>query len=245
MRSLSSLLVVASLFLLFLLSCDNDGHQTTSQFPHNDSGTIVAIGDSLTAGYGVPSTQAYPAQLERRLQADGHHYRVVNAGVSGETSSGTLSRIDWIVNALQPDIVIIASGGNDGLRATSTELLKKNLKAILKALEQRGIIIIFCGMRMLPNLGPYYRPDFEAVYPSIAKRYPVLFVPFLLEGVVGERSLIQNDGIHPTAEGYTVVVEHLYPYVLQAIHLLEEKQRQHKKEKAVKEGQKGGLVLKT
>ena len=180
-------------------------------------GTIVAVGDSLTAGLGVPEDQAYPAQLARRLAADGHHYRVVNAGVSGETSSGALSRIDWVVSSLAPDIVILETGANDGLRGLDPGLLKTNLDGLVRRLKAAGIQVILAGMHMLPNLGYDYTRAFSAVYPQIAEEHGVLFVPFFLDGVAGRAGLNQPDRMHPTAEGYARVVETVYPYVVTAI----------------------------
>ena len=179
-------------------------------------GTIVAVGDSLTAGLRVDEDQAYPAQLARRLKADGYAFRVVNAGVSGETSSGTLARIQWVMTALKPDIVILETGANDGLRGIDPHLLAENLDQLLTRLKAAGIQVVLAGMRMLPNLGAEYTRAFARVYPEQAKKHRVLFMPFFLEGVAGRTDLNQADGIHPTAEGYKHIVDHLYPYVLKA-----------------------------
>ena len=181
------------------------------------AGTIVAVGDSLTAGLGLPEDQAYPAQLARRLKAEGHDYRVVNAGVSGETSSGTLSRIDWVVASLKPDIVILETGANDGLRGLDPALLEANLDQLVTKLTRDGIQVILAGMLMLPNLGPEYTRDFAAIYPRIAEEHDILFIPFFLEGVAGREDLNQADKLHPTAEGYARVVMTLYPTVIEAI----------------------------
>ncbi|GAB6904523.1 SGNH-hydrolase lipoprotein, lysophospholipase L1-like subgroup [Desulfosarcina cetonica] len=180
-------------------------------------GTIVAMGDSLTAGLGVPPEEAYPAQLERRLQAAGHHYRVINAGVSGETSSGALSRVDWVIESLSPDIVILETGANDGLRGTDPSLLEANLDEIVTRLQAHHVRVILAGMLMLPNLGPDYTRAFARIYPSIAEKHDLIFIPFFLEGVAGKRRLNQPDQLHPTAQGYTIVVDTLLPYVLDAI----------------------------
>ena len=182
------------------------------------AGTIVAVGDSLTAGLGVPEDQAYPAQLARRLDGDGHHYRVVNAGVSGETSSGTLSRIEWVISSLAPDIVILETGANDGLRGIDPALLEANLDRIVATLKAHDIQVVLAGMLMLPNLGPDYTRAFARIYPRIAEKYKVVFMPFFLEGVAGQERFNQPDNLHPTAAGYTLVVDHLYPYVIEAIH---------------------------
>ena len=181
------------------------------------AGTIVAVGDSLTAGLGVLEEQAYPAQLERRLQADGHRYRVVNAGVSGETSSGTLSRIEWVLASLTPDIVILETGANDGLRGLRLDLLETNLDRLVGLLRAEKVEVILAGMQMLPNLGPDYTRTFAAIYPKIAAKHGIALIPFFLEGVAGIDRLNQADNLHPTAEGYTRIVETIYPFVIDAI----------------------------
>jgi acyl-CoA thioesterase-1 len=180
-------------------------------------GAIVALGDSLTAGLGVDENMAYPSQLARRLAADGYNFRVVNAGVSGETSSGALSRIDWVISSLQPDIVILETGANDGLRGLDPGLLEANLDRLVARLKSRNIQVILAGMQMLPNLGPDYIRAFADIYPRIAAKHGVLLIPFFLEGVAGRPELNQNDRMHPTAEGYTRVVETVYPTVVTAI----------------------------
>ena len=156
-------------------------------------GTIVAVGDSLTAGLRVDEDQAYPAQLARRLKADGYAFRVVNAGVSGETSSGTLARIQWVMTALKPDIVILETGANDGLRGIDPHLLAGNLDQLLTRLKAAGIQVVLAGMRMLPNLGAEYTRAFARVYPEQAQKHQVLLMPFFLEGVAGEASLSTAD----------------------------------------------------
>lgn len=182
------------------------------------SKTIVGLGDSLTAGLGVDESWAYPAQLERRLVSDGYNIKVVNAGISGETSSGTLSRMDWVITSLKPDYVILVIGANDGMRGIDTGLLRKNLDQIISILQKNHIKILFGGMEMLPNLGIRYAEEFKKVYSEIALKHNLLFIPFFLEGVAGEGRYNQNDGIHPTAEGYARIVDHIYPYVLKLVN---------------------------
>ena len=186
------------------------------------SRTIAALGDSLTAGLGVDETDAYPALLESRLAADGHRVRVINAGISGETSSGTLSRIDWVISALEPEIVILVIGANDGMRGIDTGLLEKNLDGILSVLDENRIPVILGGMRMLPNLGPIYSGRFERVYPRTAEKHGVTLIPFFLDGVAGEPEFNQADGIHPNPRGYRRVVDSIYPYVLNALEAVAE-----------------------
>jgi acyl-CoA thioesterase-1 len=181
------------------------------------AGRIVAVGDSLTAGLGVAEDQAYPAQLARRLQAEGYNYQVINAGVSGETSSGALSRIEWVISSLSPDIVILETGANDGLRGLDPDLLRTNLDRLVTVLMARNIQVILAGMLMLPNLGPDYTRAFSEIYPQIAEKHGVIFIPFFLDGVAGKPHLNQPDMLHPTADGYRRIVETVYPYVITAI----------------------------
>lgn len=178
--------------------------------------TIVAVGDSLTAGYGVGEEESYPALLEKKLQADGHQYRVINAGATAETSSGTLARIEWILT-LQPDIVILETGANDGLRGIDPQVAEKNIREILKILADRNVVVLLAGMQMVRNLGPIYVAGFNALYPRLAKESAVVFMPFFLDGVAMEASLNQLDGVHPNAAGYKKITDNIYPYVLEAI----------------------------
>ena len=195
-----------------------------------DKGRIVAMGDSLTAGLGVLETQAYPAQLERRLRADGYAFEVINAGVSGETSSSARTRTEWMLT-LQPDIVILETGANDGLVGVDPSVMQDNINAIVQALQAKNVVVVLTGMQMVRNLGENYTRAFAQVYSHIAQQYDLIFMPFFLEGVGGEPEFNQGDGIHPTATGYEIIVENLYPYVIQAI----EKLRIQKKSKAPKE----------
>ncbi len=184
--------------------------------------TIVAVGDSLTAGFGVDESQSFPAVVERKLQEDGHKYRVINAGVSAETSSGTLSRLEWILT-LQPDIVILETGANDGLRGIDPQVAENNIRDILKTLKDREVGVLLVGMKMVRNLGPIYVAKFNALYPRLAEESGAVFMPFLLEGVAMQSTLNQADGIHPNAAGHLKIAENIYPYVLQAIKRREER----------------------
>jgi acyl-CoA thioesterase-1 len=165
---------------------------------------IVILGDSLTAGLGLPVEKSYPSLLQQRLTASGLDYEVVNAGVSGDTSAGGLSRLDW---ALQGEvrILVVALGGNDGLRGIAAEELKRNLGTIIERAQAKGIRVILAGMEAPPNYGRDYIVSFHKVYPALAAQYHVAFVPFLLQGVAGIESLNQRDGIHPTAAGARIV----------------------------------------
>lgn len=215
------LLIRLSLLWAILPACtpeqDSDPGPAEPETPDQYSGTIVALGDSLTVGQGVDEAESYPAQLEARLLADGYPLRVINAGVSGETSSGTLSRIDWIMATLKPDMIILVTGANDGLRGIETTLLRENLDQLIEEIKAHRVRVVLGGMKMLPNLGPVYANDFEEVYPEIAEKHDIRLIPFFLQGVAGEKSLNQPDGIHPTPEGYSIVVENLYPHILECI----------------------------
>lgn len=182
-------------------------------------GTIVAMGDSLTAGLGVDEAQAYPARLQARLTAEGYRYRVVNAGVSGETSSGALSRLDWVLT-LAPDLIILETGANDGLRGIDPALVRKNIDAIVARLQAEGVAVILAGMKMVRNLGPDYTDAFEAAYPAVAASRNIPLIPFFLEGVAGNPALNQADGIHPTADGYAAVTDNIYPFIKEALDRL-------------------------
>jgi len=177
---------------------------------------IVCMGDSLTAGYGVDEDKAYPALLESRLQEAGYPFTVINAGVSGETSSGALSRLEWMLT-LAPDIVILETGANDGLRGVDPALTRRNIETIVHQLQARGIVVVLAGMQMVRNLGSEFTRSFGVIYPEIADTTGVILIPFFLEGVAGRPALNQADGIHPTAEGYRRITANLYPYVLEAI----------------------------
>jgi acyl-CoA thioesterase-1 len=173
---------------------------------------VVAFGDSLTAGLGVMPDDSYPAQLQARLRAEGYAYRVVNAGASGDTTAGGLRRVDWALKN-KPDIVIVALGANDALRAQNLASVRQNLDAIVARFQKAGARVLLAGMEVPPNYGAQYAADLRTVYAEVARKRGVAFMPFLLEGVAGKPSLNQADGIHPTAEGYIIVVDHLWPYL--------------------------------
>jgi len=173
---------------------------------------VVALGDSLTAGLGVAPDEAYPALLDARLRREGYGYRVVNAGVSGDTSAAGLRRVDWVLKST-PDVVIVALGANDGLRGLPVDALARNLEAIVSRVRATGARVLLAGMRVPPNYGADYTSAFAAVFPAVARRTGVPLAPFLLDGVAGDARLNQPDGIHPTAEGQRVIAERLWPYV--------------------------------
>jgi len=213
-------LTLAFYFILFLVffvpGCGDESTPPSDPKTPEYEGTIVAVGDSLTEGLGVAEEFAYPALLEKKLRSDGYHYRVINAGVSGETSSGTLARIKWILT-LKPNIVILVIGANDGFRGIDPELIKTNILSLVRAFKERRVTVLLGGMQMGQNLGKEYVTAFEKIYPLVAREENAGLVPFFLTGVATNPNLNQPDGIHPTAEGYRVVVEHIFPYVIEAI----------------------------
>jgi acyl-CoA thioesterase I len=182
--------------------------------PHATSArpVIVAFGDSLTAGLGLPLNQAYPAQLERRLREAGFPHRVVNAGVSGDTTAGGVRRVDAVL-AFHPSLVIVEFGANDGLRGLPLTQTRTNLASILDRLRSSGVPVVLAGMKLPPNYGPEYTTRFAAIYPDLALTYGATLFPFFLEGVAAKTQLNQADGIHPTAKGYSIIVDHLMPFL--------------------------------
>lgn len=215
-RASTLLMSTVVLALLVLAGGGTTVALTESPKEGGPEGVIVAFGDSLSQGFILPEAEAYPAQLERRLRSEGYAYRVVNAGINGETSSGALSRVNWILR-LKPDIVILETGANDGFRGISPEHIESNISEIVRILKENRVTVVLAGMRMLSNLGPEYTTAFRDIYGNVARRHGVILVPFFLEGVAGEPSLNLPDGIHPTAEGYGVVVRNAWPHVVEAI----------------------------
>ncbi len=170
---------------------------------------IVVLGDSLTAGLGLDPSEAYPRLLQRMLDAAGFEYEVVNAGVTGDTSAGGLSRLEW---ALEGDarVLIVALGGNDGLRGLPADALSRNLSTIIEQAQARKLRVILAGMEAPPNFGQIYVNAFHNVYPDLARKYDVALVPFLLQNVAGIETLNQRDGIHPTAQGARIVADNVW-----------------------------------
>lgn len=230
-----SILSVSMLFCLSVMGCDSqekgavDSRESTlaqseigfegrngGQDPvetRSDSGDhlpkIVAFGDSLTAGLGVSRDQSYPGQLEKKIQALGYGYQVINAGVSGETTAGGVRRTEWILKS-QPALVILELGANDALRGQPLQQSYTNLETIITRLKEEGVGVILAGMKIPLNYGEAYTREFEEMYERLAVQLQVPLIPFFLEGVAVQRELNQGDGIHPTAEGYALVVENVW-----------------------------------
>ena len=207
------------LLCMFLLSaCDQQEQVVTelaTETPTYD-GTIIAVGDSLTAGLGLSEDQAWPALIEKKLKSAGHQWRVINAGISGETSSGTLSRVNWILTQ-KPEIIIIETGANDGFRGIAPSVIQENITKTVQMFQEADVTVVLAGMQIVQNLGEEYTRDFKNLYPTIADELNCLLVPFFLEQVAGEATLNQADTIHPNEDGYLIIANTVYPYVLQAI----------------------------
>lgn len=174
--------------------------------------SIVALGDSLTAGYGLGPAEAFPVRLQAALRAKGHAVTVENAGVSGDTSSGGLERLDWAVGD-GVDAVIVELGANDALRGIDPAVTRRNIDAIVTRLKARGITVLLSGMVAPPNMGSTFGAAFNPIFPDLAAKHGVLFDPFFLDGVAGEASLNLADGMHPNARGVDVIVRRILPKV--------------------------------
>lgn len=173
---------------------------------------ILVLGDSLSAGYGLSAAEAFPAQLEQALRQSGQKVRVINAGVSGDTTAGGLARLEWAL-AERPQLVIVQLGANDALRGLDPEQVRANLDAILTRLQQAGTQVLLAGMRAPRNLGPAYYIKFDLIYSDLARKHRVALDPFFLEGVALRPELNQPDGLHPNARGVAVIVRRLLPQV--------------------------------
>ena len=183
----------------------------------DDRPVIVAFGDSLTAGYGTDAGNSYPDFLEQDLNAEGFHYRVVNAGISGNTTKDGIERLDDVL-ALKPALVIVAFGGNDGLRGLPIDSTRKNLDQIVSTLRHSGTTVVLGGITLPPNYGADYIRQFNEIYASLAKQYHVPLLPFLLQDVYGTAGSMQADGIHATAQGNRQVARNLLPLIVPLLH---------------------------
>jgi acyl-CoA thioesterase-1 len=164
----------------------------------------VAFGDSLTAGYGVETGYSYPDFLQKAIDRSGHRYRVVNAGISGDTTSGGLSRVNTVTR-MKPALIVLELGGNDGLRGTPLSSTRSNLEQIVVELQKSGARVVLAGITLPPNYGPDYIRSFESIYKDLSAKYKLPLIPFLLQGAVGVKGMMQPDGIHATVKGNEVV----------------------------------------
>jgi acyl-CoA thioesterase-1 len=174
---------------------------------------VVALGDSLTAGLGVAAEEAWPALVDARLRREGYPYRVVNAGVSGDTTAGGLRRVDWVLRS-RPEVAVVALGANDGLRGLGTEAMEANLLAIVDRLRAGGVRVLVVGMEVPPNYGAAYARAFRGVFVDVARRTGAALMPFLLDGVAADPRLNQTDGIHPNAAGHRAIAERIWPHLV-------------------------------
>ena len=217
-RSVATSLIISAL----LFSCNSDKNQnadetkdsaqTVTQAPVTKTKTIVFFGNSLTAGYGLDDpSQGFAGLIQKRIDSLGIAYKVINAGVSGETTAGGNSRIDWLLKQ-HLDVFVLELGGNDGLRGIPVTETKKNLQAILDKVKAKypDAKLVLAGMQIPPNMGKQYASDFKAVYKELADKNNITLIPFLLQGVGGESRLNQADGIHPTAEGHRILAENVW-----------------------------------
>ena len=172
---------------------------------------ILFLGDSITAGYGLETTQAYPALIQAKIDAKGWNFKVINAGQSGDTTAGGLNRLNWLLKS-RIDVLLLELGGNDGLRGLPAETSKKNLQAILDSIKKKypEAKIILAGMKVPPNMGADYAKQFNAIFPELANKNQAALIPFILEGVGGVRELNLADGIHPTAKGHERVAANVW-----------------------------------
>lgn len=179
-----------------------------------DTFTILFLGDSLTAGYGLDEGEAFPDLIANRFKAEGRDdINVVNAGVSGSTSASGLSRLQWYIRS-RPDLLVLALGANDGLRGLDVAQMEKNLRDTIEFAQANNVQVALTGMLIPPNLGPEYTTAFAAVFPTLAEEYQLPFLPFLLEGVAAVTELNQGDGIHPNTEGTRIVADTVYEFLL-------------------------------
>jgi acyl-CoA thioesterase-1 len=173
---------------------------------------ILAFGDSLVAGYGLPAEDAFPVRLQAKLTSDGHAVQIINGGVSGDTSAGGLARLDWAL-ADRPDLVLVEFGANDALRGTDPQVTAANLDRILARIAAAGAKILLVGMKAPTNWGRQYQDEFDALYPALAAKYHVPLYPFFLDGVAMDATLNQADGLHPNPRGVAIIVDRIAPYV--------------------------------
>ncbi len=212
--------VIYVFLLIIAVSCNNNKQDTNSKQQADKSvpvisgvkmKTVLFFGNSLTAGYGVDPSEAFPALIQNKIDSLKLNYKVINAGVSGETSASGNSRVDWILR--QPvDIFILELGGNDGLRGIPLTETEKNLQAIIDKVKAKypEAKLVLAGMQIPPNMGQQYAGEFKKIYPELAAKNHIALIPFLLQGVGGDPKLNQRDGIHPTAEGDKIVAENVW-----------------------------------
>jgi len=215
MKGFRTTCIIALCFLIVHCNDEKAGGNTTNSVANPaatvKTKTIIFFGNSLTAGYGLNPSQAFPAIIQKKIDSLGLPYKVINAGVSGETSSGGNSRIDWILRQ-HVDVFVLELGANDGLRGISPLETKKSLQSIINKVKAKypDAQLVLTGMQMPPSMGQQYAKEFRDVYPELANKNQITLVPFILEGVGGELKLNQEDGIHPTEEGHKLLAENVW-----------------------------------
>ncbi len=183
---------------------------------HAAEKTILALGDSLTAGFGLNGSESFPSKLQMALRDAGHKVRVINGGVSGDTTAGGLARLDWLMQEL-PDLVIVEMGANDALRGQPPAGTRRNLDSIIRRIKARSVKVVVAGMLAPPNMGRMYAAEFNPIYSDLARIHNVPLYPFFLDGVIQKPALLLPDGLHPNAQGVAVIVERILPVVSQAL----------------------------
>ncbi len=216
MQRFQPILMVMTILSWLMLPAAALAQQAATPTEAGETLQIVAFGDSLSAGYGVGPGESFPEQLQAALRDAGHDVSVANAGVSGDTTSGGLARLEWSVPQ-EADLVIVELGANDALRGISPEITERNLDQILAKLQARDQAALLAGMMAPPNMGPDYAAEFDGIYQRLADKYDVAFYPFFLDGVAAEPALNQDDGMHPNPEGVAVIVERILPAVTKAL----------------------------
>lgn len=188
-----------------------------SAFAAPPAKTLICFGDSITAGYGLDVSQAYPAALQHLLDTHGYHYHIINAGVSGATSKDAVARVQSILTQ-HPDVVLVEFGGNDGLRGLPLDLTRRNLDSVLTTLQSAHVKILLVGITLPPNYGQDYIHSFDAIYREAAAKHHVPLMPMLYDGIYTLPGTIQSDGIHPTAQGSQLIAEHMLPLITPLLH---------------------------
>lgn len=209
-RTFPAARVLGFLALACTMACTTIGALAIAARAADTPIRIVAFGDSLTAGFMLPPSQAFPAQLQVALTAKGYKVEIVNAGVSGDTTGGGLHRLEWTLEP-KPDGVILELGANDALRGIEPKLARENLDKMLSILKDKGADVLLAGIKAPTNFGPEYQASFDPIFTDLAAKYSVPLYPFFLDGVLGEKSLVMDDGLHPTGKGVAEIVKRILP----------------------------------